>query len=54
MLFVQPTVRRIGVEGLKQGKAPGLQAEPLDHSWSLLGSYRVSDGDKLSGEGYPE
>ena len=54
MLFIQPTVRRIREEDLKQGKAPGLQAEPPDDSWGLLGSYRVSDGDKLSGEGYPE
>ena len=54
MLFIQPTVRRIREEDLKQGKASGLQAEPPDHSWSLLGSSRVSDGDKLSGQGCPE
>ena len=35
MLFVQPTVRRIGVEGLKQGKAPGLQAGA---TWTTAGA----------------
>ena len=54
MLFIQPTVRRIREENLRQGKLRGLQAEPPDHSWSLLGSYRVSDGDKLSGECCPD
>ena len=36
MLFVQPTVRRIREEDLKQGKPPGA-GEPPNHSWSLPG-----------------
>ena len=54
MLFVQPTVRRIREEDLKQGKPQGCGQEPPDHSWSLLGSYRVSHGGKLSGECCPD
>ena len=54
MLFVQPTVRRIREEDLRQGKLRGLQAEPPDDSWGLLGSRRLSGGVKLSGEYCPD
>ena len=54
MLFIQPTVRRTREEDLQQGKPQGCRQSHLDHSWSLLRSYRVSEGVKLSGECCPD
>ena len=54
MLFIQTDRQEDTGGGPQAGHASGLQAELPNHSWSLLGSYRVSDGVNLSGEGCPE